>query len=79
MDVKVGDYVVRKSYNRDIIFKVKQVFQDETGGLSLVLKGVAIRLLADAPISDVVKLDPKETAGIIDAAEEKEIAAIMSR
>lgn len=79
MDVKVGDYVVRKSYNRDIIFKVKQVFQDETGGLSLVLKGVAIRLLADAPISDVVKLDPKETAGIIDAAEEKEIAAILSR
>lgn len=79
MDVKVGDYVVRKSYNRDIIFKVKQIFQDETGGLSVVLKGVAIRLLADAPMEDLESLNPGETAGIIEAAEDKEIEALMSR
>lgn len=79
MDVKVGDYVVRKSYNRDIIFKVKQIFQDETGGLSVVLKGVAIRLLADAPMEDLESLNPRETAGIIEAAEDKEIEALMSR
>ncbi|MDO4541583.1 MAG: sporulation peptidase YabG [Bacillota bacterium] len=79
MDVKVGDYVVRRSYDRDIIFKVKQIFPDENGSLSAVLKGVAIRLLADAPMEDLETLDPKETAGIIEAAEDKEIEALMSR
>ena len=40
MKIKSGDYVVRKSYDRDIIFKVKQIFQDENGGLSAVLKAL---------------------------------------
>ena len=62
MKIKSGDYVVRKSYDRDIIFKVKQIFQDENGGLSAVLKGVAIRLLADAPLMDLEQLNAEENS-----------------
>ncbi|MEG0873812.1 MAG: sporulation peptidase YabG [Clostridiales bacterium] len=77
MEVKSGDYVVRKSYDRDIIFKVKQIFQDEHGGLSVVLKGVAIRLLADAPMGDLERLNPEETARIIAGEEDNEIESLM--
>lgn len=69
MQVKSGDYVWRKSYNRDIVFKVKQIFKDENDELSVVLKGVAIRLLADAPMSDLEPL-PKDEAAALVAKEE---------
>lgn len=62
MKIKGGDYVVRKSYDRDIIFKVKQIFQDENCKLSAVLKGVTNRLLADAPLLDLEQINAEETA-----------------
>ncbi|MEE0775542.1 MAG: sporulation peptidase YabG [Bacillota bacterium] len=79
MKVKSGDYVVRKSYDRDIIFKVKQIFQDENGGLSAVLKGVAIRLLADAPLMDLEQLNPEETARIMAGEEDDAIEELLLR
>ena len=49
MEFKQGDLVCRKSYNSDILFKIKKV--TETHAL---LKGLDFRLLADAPLEDLV-------------------------
>jgi len=49
----IGDFVVRKSYNADVIFKIVAV----EGGNAL-LRGVCLRIMADAPIEDLVKVDP---------------------
>ncbi|MDP4091886.1 MAG: sporulation peptidase YabG [Bacillota bacterium] len=48
-----GDIVARKSYGSDILFKVTDITKD--GKLSiLVLKGIAYRIQADAPESDLI-------------------------
>lgn len=49
----IGDFVVRKSYNADVIFKIVAV----EGGNAL-LRGVCLRIMVDAPIEDLVKVDP---------------------
>ena len=55
MDIKKGDYVSRKSYNNDIIFKVLNI-KDEI----YYLKGQDVRLYADSFKDDLVKEEPKE-------------------
>ena len=45
----VGDYVTRKSYNNDIVFKVIDIRDN-----IYYLKGVNFRLYADSPTEDVV-------------------------
>lgn len=47
--IKLGDYVSRKSYNNDVIFEVIGIEKD-----ICKLRGIDYRLLADAPISDLV-------------------------
>ncbi|WCK54621.1 sporulation peptidase YabG [Aneurinibacillus sp. Ricciae_BoGa-3] len=54
---KVGDVVARKSYGQDMLFQIIEM-HPETG--SAFLLGFEYRLLADAPLSDLVKLDPHE-------------------
>lgn len=49
MEFKQGDLVCRKSYNSDILFKIKKVTQTYA-----LLKGLDFRLLADAPLEDLV-------------------------
>ena len=49
MDIKVGDYVSRKSHSNDMLFKVISVDND-----LVKLKGVFMRLYADAVINDLV-------------------------
>ncbi|MBR0325544.1 MAG: sporulation peptidase YabG, partial [Selenomonadales bacterium] len=46
--IEVGDLVVRRSHGGDIVFKV---VGRGTGG-TYVLKGLHLRLLADAPRAD---------------------------
>jgi spore coat assemly protein len=46
---KEGDLVGRKSYNSDILFKIKRITENHA-----VLRGVDFRLLADAPLEDLV-------------------------
>jgi spore coat assembly protein len=53
----VGDIVGRKSYGMDILFKV--AFIDEKAGTAM-LKGLNMRLLADAEISDLIHPQPDE-------------------
>lgn len=48
MIFNLDDLVTRKSYNHDIIFKIIKIEND-----TAYLKGVEVRLLADAPISDI--------------------------
>ena len=47
---KVGDYVTRKKYNHDILFKITDINNNK-----ITLKGVELRLYADADINDLVK------------------------
>lgn len=49
MDFKIGDYVTRKSYNNDTIFKIIDI--NET---LYILKGVDIRLYADSLKDDLL-------------------------
>ena len=55
--MKINDYVTRKKYNNDIVFKIVQI----KGGVCL-LQGVDLRLIADAYMDDlvIVKYEKKE-------------------
>lgn len=62
--VQVGDVVARLSHHQDIFFYVHRIqgsFKGK-GGNSAILKGLNLRLLADAPISDLIVKDPVEIA-----------------
>ncbi len=79
MAVKCGDYVVRNSYQKDIVFRVKQIFRDENGELSAVLKGVAIRLLADAPLTDLELLEASEMERIYEREKGEDMELLLKR
>jgi len=51
--IQLGDVVARKSYGLDVIFRVKSIYQDKDGRTIAVIKGLDVRLLADAPIEDL--------------------------
>ena len=52
MEIKCGDYVTRNSYENDTIFKVINIKRN-----IYYLKGVEVRLFADAYLSDLEKVD----------------------
>lgn len=52
---EIGDYVSRNSYNNDTIFKIMDIKED-----IYILKGVDIRLFADAYKDDLVKCEYNE-------------------
>lgn len=57
MSFGAGDIVGRQSYNLDVLFKILEV--DAKKGKAL-LKGLTMRLLADAPLSDLAYPDPAQ-------------------
>ncbi|MCB8816780.1 sporulation peptidase YabG [Desulfosporosinus shakirovi] len=62
--VQVGDIVARLSHQQDIFFHVDKIqgsLKSKGSGL-VILKGLNLRLLADAPISDLVLKSPVEVA-----------------
>lgn len=63
--MKEGDIVVRKSYNRDIIFKILGFSKDEKNKKVAILKGVAFRLMADAYLDDLELVEESDTRGIL--------------
>lgn len=63
--MKEGDIVVRKSYNRDIIFKIVGFSKDEKNKKVAILKGVAFRLMADAYLEDLELVEESDTRGIL--------------
>lgn len=54
MELQIGDYVTRNSYNNDIIFKITDI-----NGENVELIGFSVRLIADSNINDLVKCDIK--------------------
>lgn len=56
MIFNVGDIVSRNSYNNDVIFKIIKIENDKA-----YLKGVEVRLLADAPTSDLKVCNEKNS------------------
>lgn len=47
--LKIGDYVTRKKYNNDIVFKIIDINNNKC-----ILKGIDIRLIADSNLDDLV-------------------------
>ncbi|TGE36493.1 sporulation peptidase YabG [Desulfosporosinus fructosivorans] len=58
----VGDIVARFSHQEDIFFHVDQIHVNLAGEAKAILKGLNLRLLADAPISDLIAKSPVEVA-----------------
>lgn len=58
--IKKGDIVARKSHNLDILFSVENILKSSNGLKIAILKGITIRIVADAYIDDLVLLDTKE-------------------
>ena len=56
--IREGDSVVRKSCSSDLIFRVMCVDCDGPGGWAR-LKGLNVRLVADAPVSDLELADER--------------------
>ena len=66
MDLKRGDLVTRKSYNNDTIFKITNIKND-----MYYLKGIEVRLYADAPIEDLLKYTDKVEIDLPETEESK--------
>ncbi|RDY26180.1 sporulation peptidase YabG [Romboutsia weinsteinii] len=74
--MKIGDIVARKSYNKDIIFKIVGFNVDENNEKLAILKGIAFRVIADAYIDDleVVKMPSME-----DVIMNKDVESLLYR
>lgn len=56
MSIKKGDIVGRISYGKDILFIVDKIIDNKSKSIA-ILKGMAIRIEADAPVKDLQKID----------------------
>ncbi|WP_196001669.1 sporulation peptidase YabG [Clostridium sp. 1001271B_151109_B4] len=52
----IGDTVVRKSYDKDITFKIIDI-KEMDGKIVYILKGISIRIIADSPEDDLEHVD----------------------
>ena len=52
----IGDVVVRKSYDKDITFKIIDI-KEVDGKTIYILKGISIRIIADSPEADLEPVD----------------------
>lgn len=74
--MNIGDIVVRKSYGKDIVFKIIAFSIDENNEKVAILKGVAFRILADAPIDD---LEAVKLPNIRDVLLDKNVESLISQ
>lgn len=63
--MEIGDYVARKSYDKDVCFVIVEIDKDSN---TAILKGFDVRLVADAPLSDLEKLTEEERKQFEDAS-----------
>lgn len=68
--ISVGDLVIRKSHGGDIVFRVTDIISDKSGARQVVLKGMHLRLLADAPLDDLERIDAEHLRDEILRAED---------
>ena len=58
--IKKGDNVTRNSYNNDIIFEVEKIVKTSSNNNIAILKGIDVRIEADAPVDDLELINKKE-------------------
>lgn len=58
-EIQVGDIVGRISHQSDVLFKVTNI-KDEGGRKTAHLRGLDVRLFADAPLNDLVRKNTSE-------------------
>lgn len=58
--INIGDIVARKSYKSDILFKVEKIIVGESNEKMALLRGMEVRLYADAPLWDLEKKNSGE-------------------
>lgn len=74
--MKIGDIVARKSYNKDIIFKIMGFSIDEKNRKIALLKGVAFRIIADAYIEDLEEVKLPDIKNVLI---DKNVEGILSK
>ena len=55
--IKKGDIVARKSYGCDILFFVDKIIFSTNGSAIAILKGITVRIIADAYLDDLLFID----------------------
>jgi spore coat assembly protein len=60
--VQIGSLVYRKSYERDILFRVSDIVFNQ-GKKIFILKGVNVRLVADAEEDDLDIIEQEQAFG----------------
>ena len=63
-NIKKGDIVTRNSYGNDIYFFVKRILKIEENKIIVILKGIDVRIEADAIIDDLKLVSKKEYSKI---------------
>lgn len=58
--IKKGDVVGRISYGKDIVFKVSNIIKARDNEEIAILKGITIRIEADAPMADLEAVKKQE-------------------
>ena len=69
-EIKRGDIVSRNSYGNDIIFSVKRIMKLANKKQIAILKGIDVRVEADAPIEDLCIVSKKDAMKIIEKCKE---------
>ena len=66
----IGDFVTRISYGNDIVFFVDKIIAKKSGNIAM-LKGLTVRITADAPISDLEYVNAEKVESIIKKFDDK--------
>ena len=77
-EIKKGDIVSRNSYGNDIIFSVKRIIKLVNKKQIAILKGIDVRVEADAPLEDL-KIVGKEELGFREKKLEEKIMKRIER
>jgi spore coat assembly protein len=59
-DYEKGNIVVRKKYGGDVMFRIENIITREDGPDEALLKGLYLRLIADAPLGDLTLVTPHD-------------------
>lgn len=54
--MEIGDIVVRKSYGRDVTFRIIDIIE-KNGEVLCTIKGINLRLIADSPLEDLERVN----------------------
>ena len=69
--IKKGDIVGRISYGKDILFKVENIIKRSDGKKVAILKGLILRIEADADLEDLVLIEKQQVQNNMRSLEDK--------